>query len=197
MPEDRASVLVVDDEAALAEMYATWLGDEYAVTTATDGETALDAATDGVDVVLLDRRMPGLSGDETLDRLRSDGCTARVAMVTAVAPDFDVVDMPFDSYLIKPVRRDALFSTVEDLLALSSYDDAVRTHFALSEKRAALESAKTRSELVNDDAFSALEASVRRAREAAMAALDGFDHETAAAAFAGLTPTGTGAAADW
>jgi len=55
-----------------------------------------------VDVVLLDRMMPGMSGQEVLAAIRERGLDCRVAMVTAVDADFDVIEMGFDEYLGKP-----------------------------------------------------------------------------------------------
>ncbi|ESP89681.1 response regulator transcription factor [Candidatus Halobonum tyrrellensis] len=201
MATDRPAALVVDDETALVELFAVWLSDGYEVVTATDGRAALDAAaerTEGFDVVVVDRQMPGWSGEETLEALRADGCTARAAMVSAVdpGPDADPTDLPVDRYLLKPVARERLTAAVDDLLALSSYDDAVRTHFALAETRATLASARTRAEAVGEGTVEALDASVTRARDGAWNALDGFDHETATAAFAGMTPAGV-AVPDW
>lgn len=80
-------VLVVDDEEDLANLYSQWLSDDYAVRTAYNGEQALERLDETVDVVLLDRRMPGLSGDDALNRIREREYDCRVAMVTAVDPD--------------------------------------------------------------------------------------------------------------
>ena len=103
---ERPTVLVVDDEEAFAESAALWLEDDYQVRVATDGEAAIEKYDRGVDAVLLDRRMPGLSGDEVLDRLDDAHGDAGIAMMSAVEPDYDVVEMPFDSYLRKPVAKD-------------------------------------------------------------------------------------------
>jgi signal transduction histidine kinase len=62
-PGSAPRVLVVEDERALADIYASWLTDQYEVETAYDGETALGRYDEGVDVVLLDRRLPGISHD--------------------------------------------------------------------------------------------------------------------------------------
>ena len=67
------TILVVDDERQLADLYATWVGDDYAVRTAYDGQSALEQADEAVDVVLLDRHMPDLTGDEVLGRIRDRG----------------------------------------------------------------------------------------------------------------------------
>ncbi|WP_435147914.1 response regulator [Halobaculum sp. P14] len=184
--DDRPSVLVVDDEEDVTQAYALWLGDDYDVTTAHDGDEALDAIDDDTDVVLLDRRMPRLSGDEALDRIREAGYDARVAMVTAVDPDFDVLEMPFDTYLTKPVSREELLDTVDGLVALSNYDDAVREQFSLAEKRATLEQSKPQSELADSEAFERLEAELEAAAEAADDTLGDVDHESMKAALSGL-----------
>ena len=81
-------VLVVEDEPDLADLYATWLKIDYSVRTAYGGEEAVEQLDDEIDVVLLDRRMPGLSGDEVLTKIRERGIDCYVSMVTAVEPDF-------------------------------------------------------------------------------------------------------------
>ncbi|WP_136588934.1 response regulator transcription factor [Salinigranum halophilum] len=135
-------VLVADDEAELAELYAHWLTDEYEVRVATGGEEALELATDDVDVALLDRRMPMMTGDEVLAALRERGINCRVAMITAVEPDVDIVDMPFDDYLVKPVTREELHSVVSVLLSRAAFDSRTQEFFALASKKATLESAQ-------------------------------------------------------
>jgi DNA-binding response OmpR family regulator len=140
MSDDTPLVLVVEDERDLAELYATWLEDTYRVHTAEDGRAALDALDDDVSVVLLDRRMPDLSGDEVLETLRARDIDCRVAMVTAVEPDTGVIDMGFDDYLVKPVSREQLTQTVANLLVRDEYDEGVRRLFSLSSKKALLES---------------------------------------------------------
>jgi DNA-binding response OmpR family regulator len=134
-------VLVVDDEPELAELYAHWLDDSYDVLVATSGEEALDTATDDVDVALLDRRMPSMSGDQVLDALRERGIDCRVAMITAVEPDLDIVEMPFDDYMIKPISREELHSVVEVLLSRTQFDNRTQEFFALASKKATLENA--------------------------------------------------------
>ncbi len=85
----------------------------YDVRRAYEGHEALELLDGEVNIVLLDRRMPGLSGDEVLSELRRRELHSRVVMVTAVKPDFDIIDMGFDDYLVKPVSKDDLFTTVQ------------------------------------------------------------------------------------
>jgi DNA-binding response OmpR family regulator len=152
----RATVLVVEDEAPLVEIYARWLSEEYEVRTAQNGEVALEAVDEAVDVVLLDRLMPGMSGDEVLGAIEEMGLTPRVAMVTAVEPDFDIIRMGFDDYLTKPIDREELMGTVERLLSRNSYADLEREYYALVEKQAALRSAKSAEELERSDEYDEL-----------------------------------------
>ena len=156
MADDAEVVLVVDDEEEVAEVFAIWLQDAYETRVATGGRAALDALDDDVDVVLLDRRMPDLSGDETLARMRERGFDGPVAMVTAVDPDFDIVDMEFDDYLVKPVSKEELHETVERLGSIGSYDQRTQDQFALARKLATLELEKSESELESSDEYARL-----------------------------------------
>ena len=151
-----ATVLVVEDEAPLVEIYARWLEDEYCVRTAQNGDAALNCLDETVDVVLLDRLMPGMSGDEVLGAIGDRGLNPRVAMVTAVEPDFDIIRMGFDDYLTKPIDREDLLETVERLLSRNAFADLEREYFALVEKQAALRSAKAAEELDRSEEFTDL-----------------------------------------
>lgn len=132
--------MVVEDEPSLAELYATYLDSEseFTVRTATSGREALERFGPGIDVLLLDRQMPDLSGDEVLSQLREAGHDVPVAMVTAVEPDTDIVEMGFDEYLSKPVDRDALVRTVRVLANRSSFERKSREFFRLAAKKASL-----------------------------------------------------------
>jgi DNA-binding response OmpR family regulator len=190
-----ATVLVVDDEPDVADAYAAQLDGEYIVSTAYSGQEALDQIDDAVDVVLLDRRMPGISGDEVLEHVRERGLDCRVAMVTAVDPDFDIIDMPFDDYVIKPVSRDDLFQTIDRLLTASEYESKLRKYYALTAKHATLLSNKPESELAESEEFAELEAQMEELREGLDETIAGFDDDDFVAAFRDLgDPTATSAA---
>jgi len=170
MSEQPPLVLVVEDEPDLADLYAAWLGDEYRVRTAYGGREALDEldeADDHVDAILLDRRMPGLSGDEVLTAVRERGIDCRVAMVTAVEPDFDILEMGFDDYLVKPVTSDTLRETVEGLLRRGEYDTEVQELFSLTSKKAMLESEKSATDLADNDEYQRLTERIDELRDRA------------------------------
>ena len=160
----RATILVVDDEPAVADVYAAQLRDRYAVETAYSGEAALSTLDAAVDVVLLDRRMPDLSGDEVLSAIREKRHDTRVAMVTAVDPDFDIIEMPFDDYVPKPVSKEALFQTIEQLLLYADYEEGLRECYSLTAKHAALESSKPQAVLDESEEFTELKAELAEVR---------------------------------
>lgn len=125
------TVLVVDDEEAFAESAALWLKDDYDVRVATGGEEAVEQYDRDVDAVLLDRRMPGMTGDEALDRIADTPGDAGIAIMSAVEPDYDVVEMPFDSYLRKPVAKQDVRETAAKLVRRANYPAELRELFAL------------------------------------------------------------------
>jgi len=156
MAEADVSVLVVEDEPDLADLYAHWLGTEYDAQTAYSGPDALDVLDSTIDVVLLDRRMPGMPGDDVLAEIRDRELACQVSMVTAVEPDFDIIDLPFDSYLVKPLAKEGLFTTIEDLRSRQAYDESVRELITLMGKRKLLETEKDPYELDDSDAYADL-----------------------------------------
>jgi DNA-binding response OmpR family regulator len=132
-------ILVVEDEETLADLFTTWLNDEYTVDTAYSGEEALELLDETLDVVLLDRRLPDCSGDTVLGEIREREFDCRVAMISAVTPDFDVLEMDFDTYLTKPASEADLNAVVKQLLARTRYGDQLQDYFALVSKRATLQ----------------------------------------------------------
>ncbi|QSG08969.1 HalX domain-containing protein [Halapricum desulfuricans] len=185
---DTQTVLVVDDEPDVADAYAAQLRDRYTVWTAYSGQQALEAVDETVDVVLLDRRMPEQSGDDVLESLRSKGIETRVAMVTAVDPDFDIIEMPFDDYLTKPVSRTELFDTVERLLTCAKYDEQFQEFYSLTSKLATLQANKSQSELENSEEFAELTERRENVREQLDRTLSEFNDDAFAAMFRELNP---------
>jgi DNA-binding response OmpR family regulator len=154
--ETAARVLVVDDNRALADTYAATLEDHYEVRTAYSGRGALEAIDETVDVVVLDRRMPSMSGGQVLERIRERGLDCRVIVATAVDPDFDIVEMPFDEHLHKPVRGNALVAAIDRQLAVGSRGECASEFVELTSKIEALEQTKSMRELQNDQRIEAL-----------------------------------------
>lgn len=154
--DDDPTVLVVEDEAAFAESAALWLEAEYDVRVANDGEAAIAAYGPAVDAVLLDRRMPGLVGDEALSRMADEHGDPGVAIVSAVEPDFDLLDLTFDFYVQKPVTKADVVGTVDRLLTVASYPDDLRDVFATVGTIEALHERYPEYELSGDERYEEL-----------------------------------------
>ncbi|GKZ14423.1 response regulator [Haladaptatus sp. T7] len=137
--ETLAKALIVDDQKEVADAYALRLQGLCSVETVYDGEAALATVEEStVDVVLLDRHMPGMSGDEVLSELTGRGFDGRVIMVTAIDPGFDVLDMPFDDYLCKPVDREDIRTAVTQQCTILGYE-MLGEYFSVESKRAVIE----------------------------------------------------------
>jgi DNA-binding response OmpR family regulator len=113
-------VLVVEDHPRLAETVATVLRREgMAVDVAFDGREALDrVALTSYDVVVLDRDLPGVHGDEVCRSLVADGCLSAVLMLTAAGALEDRVQglgIGADDYLPKPFHLVELVARIRAL----------------------------------------------------------------------------------
>ncbi|MEU4391503.1 response regulator transcription factor [Kribbella sp. NPDC023855] len=100
-------VLVAEDEPLLAAAIAEWLRDEtHAVDVAENGEAALERlAVNQYDVLVLDRDLPLVHGDDVCRQLVDSESATRVLMLTAAASITDRVDglgLGADDYLTKP-----------------------------------------------------------------------------------------------
>ncbi|MBW2709643.1 MAG: sigma-54-dependent Fis family transcriptional regulator [Deltaproteobacteria bacterium] len=116
------SILVVDDESAIRESLKDWLmEDGYSVALAIDGENAIAMVQESqYDVILLDLKMPGIDGLETMRRIKEVSPDSEVLMMTAYASvDTAVQAMKegaFD-YLVKPFDPDEVELQIKKILA--------------------------------------------------------------------------------
>jgi DNA-binding response OmpR family regulator len=186
----RATVLVVEDERELADLFSDWLSETYDVRTAYSADGALAELDDDVDVVLLDRRLPERSGDDVLKEIRDGGYGCQVAMVTAVDPDFDVLELGIDDYVVKPVDRDDLEDLVSRLLARSLYSEEVQEYFSLASKRATLETTMQPEELADNDRYRELRVAIDEKRAALDALVGELDDEDLLAVIRGIDDHG-------
>ncbi|WP_338727978.1 response regulator [Haladaptatus sp. DJG-WS-42] len=164
-------VLVVEDEEDIAELYAKWIGAVYDVEVAYTGREALDKLDDSFDVILLDRNLPQLGGDEVLAWIRKHGFDCTVVIISAIEPDFDIYEMGFDDYLVKPVGKDDLETIISRMLSRSEYDDHLKQLFSVSSKLALLETHKSSAELAESEEYQALKEEWEKLDKQAGAAL--------------------------
>lgn len=165
------TVLIVEPESSFTEVYRHWLDDQYLIQTARMEREALDILNPDIDLVLLD---PSPSTNDTWSLLRELNARElefRVIVVTAIEPDFDIIPLKLDDYLLKPVSKDELRSAVEQVLELDTYDVRRADRYALLSKKVALEAVKSTEELTANDAFRELEAEL----QAIKTGIDVFD----------------------
>jgi DNA-binding response OmpR family regulator len=114
-------VLVVEDHAKLAMTMASGLRQAgMAVDVVFDGQDALDhLALTAYDVVVLDRDIPGVHGDDVCRALAAGGSPSRVLMLTAAGTVPDRVDglaIGADDYLPKPCDFNELVARIRALV---------------------------------------------------------------------------------
>ena len=115
------SVLLAEDDVSISDPLARALRREgYEVDVAPDGPSTLEAATaGGVDLIVLDIGLPRLDGLEVCRRLRSEGHSVPVLILTARADEVDTViglDAGADDYVTKPFRLAEFLARVRALL---------------------------------------------------------------------------------
>jgi two-component system alkaline phosphatase synthesis response regulator PhoP len=125
----RRRLLLVEDDATLRQALSFSLAREgYEVATAADGEAALEAARgEGLDLILLDVMLPGMSGVEVLRVLRRDGVTTPVIILSAKGDEIDRVvglKVGADDYVAKPFSRPELLARIEAVLRRERRDPA-------------------------------------------------------------------------
>ena len=112
-------VLVVDDVAWNRELIAAYLRDSHHVVRhAADGQEAVEAVREArPDVVLMDLRMPRLSGEQAMLRIKSDPDSAAVPVIAVTASSMSADESwlrtRFDGYVRKPFSKADLFEALE------------------------------------------------------------------------------------
>ncbi|MBP6744421.1 response regulator transcription factor [bacterium] len=116
-----AKILIVEDEADLAELVKNWLvKDHHLVEIADDGlEALIRMETNNYDVVILDIMLPSVNGMEICKRYRKSGGSAGIIMVTAKGHVDDKetgLDSGADDYMTKPFQLKELAARVRAVL---------------------------------------------------------------------------------
>lgn len=113
-------VLLAEDDQAISEPLARALRREgYEVDVVEDGPAALEAGRHSPDMLILDLGLPGMDGLDVCRRLRAEGLTVPVLILTARADEVDTVvglDAGADDYVTKPFRMREVVARIQALL---------------------------------------------------------------------------------
>ena len=113
------TLLFIEDDQAIAEMVVEVLQEHYAVDYAATGEEGLERALHNhYDVMVIDRRLPGMDGVAVIQGVRRAGITTPVLMLTALGSVNDRVtglDQGANDYLTKPFDFDELLARLRAL----------------------------------------------------------------------------------
>jgi len=123
-------ILVVDDEQEQRELLRGFLENQgYPVTAARDGEQALAIIRqEPIQLVVLDHRMPGLTGEQVLERIKAANPLVRAIMVTAygaVETAVTVMKLGADDFLEKPVDLRELLRKIQHIEQVLSVEEDV------------------------------------------------------------------------
>ncbi len=118
---DKIHILWADDEIDLLKPHLLFLKEKgYDVTTATSGNDAVDLISkQDFDIVFLDENMPGLSGLETLKRIKNQKNDIPVIMITKSEEENlmeDAIGSKIADYLIKPVNPNQILLSLKKIL---------------------------------------------------------------------------------
>lgn len=120
--QKKKHILVVDDDSGVLKLVNTFLGKKYNVATAINGKVAMKfLEKKETDLVLLDYEMPGESGAQVLQKIRSDERfkDLPVVFLTGVSSKErirEVLAMGPQGYLLKPINTERLSSTLKEIL---------------------------------------------------------------------------------
>jgi two-component system response regulator (stage 0 sporulation protein F) len=112
----KGTVLIADDDDLLREAFVSILEfDGWRTMEARDGKEALDKVLQSqIDVMILDQRMPEMTGKEVYQFMQLAKLTIPVVLITATADIADLaVELGITCYLAKPVRMQVLLDTVQ------------------------------------------------------------------------------------
>jgi len=117
-------ILLVDDETRNLKLLEAMLAPEgYGLLTASSGEQALQLlAEQTVNMAILDVMMPGMSGYEACDRIKTDPDTAGIPVIMLTAKDMGddkeaVIRKKADSFIVKPFDSDGLIKRINKLIS--------------------------------------------------------------------------------
>lgn len=113
------TVLIAEDDDAFRELVTEWsdVDDTWHVREALDGDEVLELVDEDVDVLVLDRRLPELSGAEVIDRLEDTPFDGAILVVSAYEADMQLGEADVAGYVTKPISRETYVQALKQIVA--------------------------------------------------------------------------------
>ncbi|THE64149.1 HoxA-like transcriptional regulator [Salinadaptatus halalkaliphilus] len=146
------TVLLVDRDRRITEMYSDWLAGRYAVRRAHSADAFDAKLDDAVDVVVLDDGFPGATPSDVTSSVGS----CRTVLLVDSRPDLDLLESDCDDVHRKPIVRETALQTIDEQLKRQGESPAVREQRAIAAKLSLLETVANRTRLEESDAYAEL-----------------------------------------
>jgi len=149
-------VLLADRDRRLSELYRHWFSPEYDVRTARNAAELRRQLDDAVDVVIVDRRLPGAPLAEIPTIARAGDDDRRVVLLTGERPAHEIADTPCDAVVRKPTSETSLREAIETQLERQGEPPADRQRHALASRRSVLEETYAPRVLADSEHYDAI-----------------------------------------
>ncbi|GEM_PF-3474744 len=157
MDEEKKKILIIEDDLDALKLYSEILKRDYEILTAEEGIKGLEIISPQIDLILLDRMLPNMRGEQVLNELRSNEnpeiSNIPVILLTALDADIDVIDLDFDSYLTKPISPEELRREIKEVISVNKYETGLDEYFSLINKKNALIESLGEENLRNNQKF--------------------------------------------
>ncbi len=114
-------ILIVDDDKSINAVFKMMLEEQgYTVTTASSGQEALSLADSSFDLVILDIKLPDITGDEVAKVMRERGMAGNIVLMTGYPELEDCIDMlgiGIQEILLKPISPDEILRVAREALS--------------------------------------------------------------------------------
>jgi len=136
--EQRPSILIIEDDPMASSALSDYSSNPFNVRTVSRGEDGIRHYTKDTDLVILDRKLDDMSGDTVATKIKEKDQHALILVVSGIDPKDNILDLPVDCYLKKPVSRTELRSRISDILNRQGLELEQREYLALRSKQSAL-----------------------------------------------------------
>ena len=139
-----AKILIVDDDAGVRESLEELLRlEDYQADSSDSGEDALEALSEGFDLVLLDIKMPGIDGVEVMHEIRKYHPDTRIIIITgygSLESAIDAIRSGAQDYMLKPYTADDILLSINK--ALSEKESRTRKEILIEQLESSLDQLK-------------------------------------------------------